>query len=71
MLSHGVIHGAYDLLPGSGVNLQRFGVQEYPGEETVEFVFISRIMREKGADQYLDAAEYLRQKYPRSFLLML
>ena len=52
------------LLPGSGVNLQRFSLLDYPGEETTEFVFISRIMREKGADQYLEAAEYIRAKYP-------
>ena len=54
------------LLPGSGVNLQRFSVLEYPGEETTEFVFISRIMKEKGADQYLEAAEYIRNKYPNT-----
>lgn len=66
MLSRGVIRGAYDLLPGSGVNLQRFSPLEYPGEETTEFVFISRIMKEKGADQYLEAAEYIRKKYPNT-----
>ena len=58
--------GKHDLLPGSGVNLNRFTVLEYPGEETTEFVFISRIMKEKGADQYLEAAEYIRQKYPNT-----
>lgn len=58
--------GKHDLLPGSGVNLDRFSVLEYPGEETTEFVFISRIMKEKGADQYLEAAEYIRGKYPNT-----
>lgn len=58
--------GKHDLLPGSGVNLNRFSVLEYPGEETVEFVFISRIMKEKGADQYLEAAEFIRNKYPNT-----
>lgn len=58
--------GRHDLLPGSGVNLQRFSVLEYPGEESTEFVFISRIMKEKGADQYLEAAEYIREKYPNT-----
>ena len=56
--------GKHGMLPGSGVNLQRFAPLAYPGEETTEFVFISRIMKEKGADQYLEAAEYIRQKYP-------
>lgn len=58
--------GKHDLLPGSGVNLERFSPLEYPGEETTEFVFISRIMKEKGADQYLEAAEYIRAKYPNT-----
>lgn len=66
MLKKGVISGAYDLLPGSGVNLQRFTPLEYPGEETTEFIFISRIMKEKGIDQYLDAAEYITKKYPNT-----
>lgn len=66
MLKRGVISGSYDLLPGSGVNLQRFSPLEYPTEDTTEFVFISRIMKEKGADQYLEAAEYIREKYPNT-----
>ena len=58
--------GKHGMLPGSGVNLQRFSPIEYPSEETTEFVFISRIMKEKGADQYLEAAEYIRNKYPNT-----
>ena len=56
----------HGMLPGSGVNLNRFTPLEYPGEETTEFVFISRIMKEKGADQYLEAAEHIRAKYPNT-----
>ena len=56
----------HGMLPGSGVNLQRFTPLDYPGEEATEFVFISRIMKEKGADQYLEAAEYIREKYPNT-----
>lgn len=56
----------HGMLPGSGVNLQRFSPLEYPGDETTEFVFISRIMKEKGVDQYLEAAEYIRAKYPNT-----
>lgn len=64
MLKHGAVKGAYDLLPGSGVNLTKFSVLDYPAGEKTEFAFISRIMKEKGADQYLEAAEYIREKYP-------
>lgn len=56
----------HGLLPGSGVNLKKFSLMEYPSEETTEFAFISRIMKEKGADQYLEAAERLKEKYPNA-----
>ena len=56
----------HGMLPGSGVNLQRFVPLEYPEGEKTEFVFISRIMKEKGADQYLEAAEAIRAKYPNT-----
>lgn len=52
------------LLPGSGVNLKQFHVLDYPSDETIEFVFISRIMKEKGIDQYLEMANYIKNKYP-------
>lgn len=64
--NHKIALGKHELLPGSGVNLRRFEVLEYPENDTVEFAFISRIMREKGIDQYLEAAEYIRDKYPNT-----
>ena len=58
--------GRYDLLPGSGVNLNKFIYSEYPIKDTIEFAFVSRIMKEKGIDQYLDAAKAIRSKYPNT-----
>lgn len=66
MLKHGVVKTAYDLLPGSGVNLAQYEVLKYPDEDIVEFAFVARVMKEKGIDQYLDAAEYIRNKYPNT-----
>ncbi|WP_298472011.1 glycosyltransferase family 4 protein [uncultured Psychrobacillus sp.] len=54
------------LIPGSGVNLNYFGLLDYPDDENVEFLFIARIMQEKGIDQYLEAAEYIKIKYPKT-----
>lgn len=54
------------LIPGSGVNLTQFAPMPYPDGETVEFVFISRIMKEKGIEHYLEAAQYIRAKYPNT-----
>jgi len=66
MLKHKVVKGNYDLLPGSGVNLQRFVPSEYPNDKEINFVFVGRIMKEKGVDQYFEAAQYLRVKYPQT-----
>ena len=53
----------HKLLPGSGVNLVRFKQRPYPSDETVRFIFISRLMKEKGIEQYLEAAEFITEKY--------
>lgn len=66
MLKKGAIKGAYDMLPGSGVNLNNYTVSEYPKGDTVDFVFVSRIMKEKGIDQYLDAAKEIRNRHPEA-----
>ena len=58
--------GHHHLLPGSGVNINKFDVLEYPNDNTVEFLYISRILKEKGIDQYLDAAKYITKKYPNT-----
>lgn len=66
MLKKKVVRGAYDLIPGSGVNLERYSAQEYPNTGIIDFVFIGRVMKEKGVDQYFEAAEYIRIKYPHT-----
>ena len=55
--------GKYGLLPGSGVNLEKYEIQPYPECKKYHFLFISRIMKEKGIDQYLEAAQKIREKY--------
>lgn len=54
------------LIPGSGVNIRQYTILEYPNNETIEFLFIGRIMKEKGIDQYLDTAEHIKEKYPNT-----
>ncbi len=56
--------GKRELLPGSGVNLDRFSPLDYPDGDTTEFLFMARILKEKGIDQYLDAAEAIRAAHP-------
>ena len=67
MLKHKVVKGAYSLLPGSGVNLERFAPLSYPDDaDGIHFAFISRIMREKGIEQYLDAADVIKKRHQKT-----
>lgn len=66
MLNKGIVKKNYDLLPGSGVNLEKFKLLDYPNTDKVEFLFISRVMKEKGIDQFLNAAEIISRKYPNT-----
>ena len=60
---HGLAKGVGMIIPGSGVNLERYPYREYPENGAIKLAFISRIMKEKGIDQYLDAAKAIRTQY--------
>lgn len=52
-----------DRLPGSGVDLSRFTLTPAPDDNKVKFLFIARMLYDKGIQQYVDAARTLKQKY--------
>ncbi|MBR5416373.1 MAG: glycosyltransferase family 4 protein [Thermoguttaceae bacterium] len=53
------------LVAGSGVNLEKTPFQPYPDpEKPVRFLFIGRLMEEKGINEYIEAACRLRQVHP-------
>lgn len=61
---HNIANGKRKLLPGSGVNLEKYKLLEYPKEnDDLEFLFIGRIMQEKGIDLYIETAKYIKSKY--------
>lgn len=57
---------AYDhskLLPGSGVNLTEHPYEAYPSEENgICFLAVIRIMKDKGVEEYLQAARLMKKK---------
>lgn len=59
----GVIKGKYKLVNGSGVNLEHFSVLPYPKNEKTEIVFIGRVMRDKGIEEFLYAACEMKKQY--------
>lgn len=54
------------VIPGSGVNIDHFQLLDYPNDDTINFLYISRIMKEKGIDHFLDAAIYIKSRYPNT-----
>lgn len=72
-----MVKGAYRLIPGSGVDLNRYPLQQYPdggngidGEKVV-FNYIGRILQDKGVDDYIEMAKRIKAKYPRTEFNML
>lgn len=64
LINQNVVNDNYGLLPGSGVNLNRYNVLPYPPEdEPISFNFIARVMKDKGIDEYLEAAKRIKEKY--------
>lgn len=47
------------LLNGAGVNLERYTYMPYPTEEKIRFLFMGRVMKEKGVEELFSAMERL------------
>ena len=55
----------YELVRGSGVNLDTYALKPFPKEtEPVRFIFVARIARIKGIDVFLEMVESIKKKYP-------
>lgn len=50
------------MVPGSGVNLQRHRFEKYPEKEETHFLFVGRVMKERGILEFLEAAEQLHSE---------
>ncbi|MDF9844051.1 MULTISPECIES: glycosyltransferase family 4 protein [unclassified Paenibacillus] len=67
LLESKTITSNHELIPGSGVNLDDFKLKPFPlKEQAVSFIFIGRIMKDKGIDQYLEASKIIKEKYPET-----
>lgn len=63
-ISKGIATRDAVLLPGSGVNLKHHEYQEYPPDGNTKFLFIARLMKSKGTDEFFEAAIRIKERYP-------
>ena len=66
--SYHLLQSPSRLVSGSGVNLEKWQPLAYPPKDRTEFLFVGRMMKEKGIDEYLEAAKTLHSDNIR-FLL--
>lgn len=62
--SHKIIRNQnYQIIPGSGVNLEKFEYKEYKERTGFVFNYIGRVMKEKSIDDYLECAKKIHEIY--------
>lgn len=68
LVSDGIVRQEQTVvLPGAGVNLTEFSPVPYPAcEAPLRFLFVGRIMQEKGVDEFFRAIRRIREKYPNT-----
>ena len=60
------------VLGGIGLNLQEYPYQAIPDiNQPIEFLFIGRLLKEKGIHDYLAAAKIVKDKYPETQFIVL
>lgn len=52
------------LLPGSGIDLERFAQTPMPPPDAPVFLLIARLLRDKGIVEFVDAARQIRARHP-------
>lgn len=63
LVATGVVPKGRDVvLNGAGVNLEDYPYQHYPQEGSVRFLFVGRVMHEKGVDELFTAAKRMKQE---------
>ena len=53
-----------EMLPGSGCNLEQHSFKPLPDTSHLNFIYIGRVMKLKGIDEYLECARRVKEKHP-------
>lgn len=70
-IDHNLYPNRLCLIPGSGVNTEEFDYLDYPLGKEKHFLYIARVMKEKGIDEYLEAAKVIKKEYPNTYFHIL
>ena len=65
-IEHKMVRDNWEMLPGSGVNLEQHKLCPMPQTEELRFIYIGRLMGMKGVEQYLEAARVITEKYRKA-----
>lgn len=72
IINQGMVKGNSKLLPGSGVNTDRFKLLDYKeggdgvNGDPLVFNYIGRVLKEKGIEDYIEAATRIKMTYPNT-----
>lgn len=50
------------VLPGAGINLEKYKMEPYPNHSRVHFLYLGRIMKEKGIEELFYAVRRLKEE---------
>lgn len=65
-IKNNLVKDNYEMLPGSGCNLEEHKYHPMVNDDIIRFIFIGRVMKLKGIDEYLEAAKKVKSKYPNT-----
>ncbi len=62
-INAGIADNTSILLPGSGVNLDFHTFQDYPANGNIRFLYIGRIMKDKGSKELFEMARIIKSRH--------
>lgn len=65
-INHKMVCENFAMIPGSGCNLEQHQYKPLPNMNHLYFIYIGRVMKLKGIDEYLICAKSIKRKYPNT-----
>lgn len=67
----GLVSDEEIMTKGSGINLERFAYRDYLVDNSHTYIYIARLQKAKGTDEFFSAAKRMKSKYPDTKFLVL